>query len=219
MAKKDNSENISQKFLDTQEPSTFAEDERLKLLSVELSFIVDPKIKSFVEFVLVKSDAFWIAPITPIPGLAIEDEYEEGGMVRSTIRTIKSFFTLESLYELSTQERDCVLAALLIRNTTRAMMDLDGDIHFEPFFTLMIDTYIEALLHSAVEDGDDLGSMLGIAHEDLAMIQRLVRVSSGYAAPIPEVFPSSPVEILVASASLIGMRCYDIYNLEDDRND
>jgi hypothetical protein len=211
-------ESISASFLNMDAKKHWSTDPRLERLADYIDHIFDPKIKSFTKFLLANSDGFWIAPVDnpDNDNTFPPDEYEPGGLVRSTRRAARSFIYLSSCMNFSIEESDCGVAALLLRNCTKPLQasPAKGEYMFDPFHLYTIDSFIDRCLVQAQQNQEDTGSVLEIAEEALALITRLIHTSDGIYSIIPETFPNSALEKTVHMATLMGSLCHDILDGE-----
>lgn len=194
-------------FLAQQPREWWGSNSNFDRLETELNLIENPKIRAFTMFILSKAELFWTAPISTgefdhFP----DDEYEDGGMVLHASRSIRAFLLLEPTLECTNEERDCAIAALLLRNVTRAIpLDKKGKNYtFDPMHLYTVDSFVDAVVANTQLDGEDMGTVLGVDDEHIRSILRLIRTSGGSPPLIPETFPTTLLEKAVHFADLIA---------------
>lgn len=192
---------LSSGFLSQEPEVDWSQNEKLRDLEIEISLIIDPKIKHFAMLLLSKANAFWEAPINE-EGHP-EDEYEPGGLIRHVKRTVRAFVLMESTMECTSHERDCAVAALLVRNVSRCYKS-GKKFQYDPLHVYTIDNYIDAVLKDAQVEGTDIGTIMGVHAESLTLIARLVHTSMGFLSMIPETLPQTNLEKTVALSVLIA---------------
>lgn len=205
---------IAGDFINTDPKPTWADDERLKGLQDLIDLISNVHIKALVSYMLSKSDIFWKAPISGDLEDASypPDEYEEGGMVRNTRRATKAFCYLHYCMGFSLDEYHCAIAALLLRNITKAFYvgeDMTA-IVYDPHHLYTVDGFLQMILDDTSNNYEDNGRVLGVEDEHLSLIMRLIRTSDGIMSLIPETFPVTPLEQTVHIATLMGRACHEL---------
>lgn len=201
------SDSLSSDFL-SQGVEDWAEDQiRIAPLSFEIDLIMDPKVKSFVSFLLSKSELFWEAGVSDgSEDYYPDEEYEQGGLALHVSRTIQTFMLLESGF-FTNDEKDAAVAALLLRNITKVIYRHDEDppsYIYDPFHVYTVDSFTTSALAAAQLSGQDLGQLIGISTEVMSLIFRLVRTSDGPESLVPETMPVTELERVVYYSCLVA---------------
>lgn len=178
----------------------------LDVLADELDSIKDPKIASFVKSLLLKADAFWIAPSSFDHSNHPPDEWGLGGLVLHTKRVVRVALMLSNAFECSIQELDILTAAALLHDVTKAVMKTGSDdILHDTMHPYTVDAFVE---HCKIEDETAANSIkpnaFEIDDESAAMILRLIHCSHGFWSPIPETIPISHLERTLHMADLVA---------------
>lgn len=213
---------LSADFLAQNAKDWWGNYEGLEKIEFELNLIVDPKIRSLVMFLLSKADTFWTAAIASGEfDIYPEDECEEGGIVLHAVRSVRAFMLMEPVTECSNVERDCAIAALLLRNITRAIWidEAKTETTIDPLHLYTVDGFVNAVVANAQINGEDVGQIMGVDADDLNMILRLIRTSAGYMTLIPETFPVTLLEKTVHFADLMATAGYSVMYGDLDKND
>ncbi len=177
----------------------------LEQVQFELSAISDPKIRALVTYCLSKAPAFWAAPVSnDEDGVYPSDEYEVGGLVLHTTRAVRMFMLMEASVECSQEEKDCAIAALLLRNLVKFVYitDKQDELAFDPIYLYMVDPFLTNIITESQMAGEDIGAWLGVSPENINMILRLIRTSGGYLSLVPETQPATFLEKTVHFADL-----------------
>ena len=213
---------VAGEFLATDPKPTWAEDERLATFKTCLDLINNVHIRDLVSYMLSKSEAFWVAPVSNFADSSYPpDEFETGGLVRNTKRAVRSFWFLHHCMDFTVDEFYCGIAALLLRNVTKAVY-LGADhktLAHDPFYLYTVEGFLQEITEDTVNNYEDNGRVLGVEEAHIDLIMRLIRTSDGTMTIIPETFPISPLEKTVHMATLMGRACYELLLGVPDESD
>jgi hypothetical protein len=173
----------------------------------EIDTINDATIRSFVKSVLHRGDAFWYSPSSYIPGHHPPDEMENGGLVLHTKRVVRCALLLTNTFECSPTEQDCLVAAALLHDATKAIWrgDQQEEIFHDQLHAYTVDTFIQWCKQEDAKNTDASKPNTIDIHDDvLAVILRLIRCSHGEWSAIPETFPITPLEKALHTADFIS---------------
>jgi hypothetical protein len=190
-----------------EQPGSPEEEIILQPLQDEIDTLMDPKIKSFVRSVLLKSDVFWVSPSSVIEKHHPPDEMAEGGMVLHTKRVARTVLLLTNTFDCSPAEHDCLLAAALLHDITKAIWrsEINGEIIHDRMHPYTVDSFIEwCRAEDRVESDASRPNSIEIPEDTLNMILRLIRCSHGVWSPIPETYPMMEMEKILHTADLVA---------------
>jgi len=198
-------------------------EDKLSFFSYELEMINDPKIKSFVKSVMKMADPFWISPATMIPGMHPPDEYGPEGLMLHTKRVFRTVALLMATIDLTTEEADCIFAAALLHDITKAFWvdDEEKIVSHDAMHPYTVDLIVQ-MCRQYDEDNNihpPEDNSLEIDKMSLEIILRLIRHSHGIFSPIPETIPKNDVENLLATADLIASNIHVLIDGVDIQND
>jgi hypothetical protein len=191
----------------------------------ELNLITDPIIRSFVESVLIKATPFWRSPASLAPEMHPPDEYDELGLCLHTKRVVRVAALLISTYDCSQEDFNCLVAAALLHDITKALSkDRDEDDDEEPvvFHDAMhpytVDNFVNwCRTEDSLTADESQPNTLLIPEEQLFLILRLIRCSHGPWSPIPETIPSSSLEKILHMADLVASTIHRIIDGQEVR--
>lgn len=184
------------------------EDRTLNELLPEIGQIIDPGTRSLVRAVLLRAKNFWDIPASALAHEHPPDEHTEGGNVLHTARVARMAIAMADSFGLESIERDGVLAAALLHDTTKGA-EIEGGIQYDPFHPYTVGPMIYALQEEEKQSPRNGGSTtLRVDPEMLEQILRLVRCHLGIASPLPETVPSHPLEWLVHQADYLACRMH-----------
>lgn len=208
---------ISEKLLENSE-RTSLQDALLMDLLDEIDLIADPSIKAFVKSVLVRAETFWKAPSSIADDLHPPDEWCEGGLVLHTKRVVRTALLISNSFECSSNEFDCLIAAALIHDVTRAIWrdkEKTGFIQ-DSMHPYTVDSFVEwSMLDDRDKSEDAEFNTLEVSEESSALILRLVRCSHGIWSPIQETIPITFLEKALHVADLIATNLHHIIDGKD----
>lgn len=184
-------------------------------LHEEINLITDPIIKSFVESVLTKAVPFWKSPATFTPEMHPPDEYFDGGLCLHTKRVVRVAALLISTYDCSQEDFNCLIAAAILHDVTKALAKTNNEEIEEIFHDTMhpytVDNFINwCRTEDSLNADDSQPNTLLITEDQLYLILRLIRCSHGPWSPIPETIPSSSLEKILHMSDLIASSVHKI---------
>lgn len=185
------------------------------MLAEEINLITDPIIKSFVESVLIRASPFWKSPSTFIPEVHPPDEYSDGGLCLHTKRVVRVAALLISTYDCSQEDFNCLIAAAILHDVTKAIARTNNEEIEEVFHDTMhpytVDNFINwCRTEDSLNADDSQPNTLLINEEQMYLILRLIRCSHGPWSPIPETIPSSSLEKILHMSDLIASSIHKI---------
>lgn len=215
-------DDLSIDFLSQNTDRPWSNDERISMLEWEISHIVNPKVEALVRYLLSKSDAFWVAPVESLDDQDEDrfsaDEYEPGGLVLHVRRTIKSMVYMLNAYpDMTGDECDAMLAALLLRNITKCLfINEERNLIFDHFHLYTVERFAFHCMAQSEAEAEDMGSLLNSDAELFDLIFRLIRVSDGFQSTIPETQPVSPLERLMSIIIIFASTAHLIVRKDND---
>ncbi len=185
-------------------------------LDAEIELIGDPKIAKFVDFIVNEATYLWEAPIaSEFDNRYPPDAYETGGLIKHVKRTVWIFYALDQVAELSPSERDCAIAALLLKECTRVIGVLDDNYIYDPYHLYTVDRFIDLVIANALAAGVDLGEFIDASKADLDLIARLMHAADGNDSLITETWPGTFLQKLVHYSELLAAQAYYLYVSEE----
>ena len=185
------------------------------MMGEELDLISDPTIRSFVCAVLSRADPFWFSPASFVEGSHPPDEMKIKGLLLHTKRVVRTVQLLINTIESSQSERDCVVAAAILHDVTKALWHRDEITH-DPMHMYTVNSFIEFCFEKDTQDADSsIDNVMDIDSENLLLILRLIRCSHGEFSPIPETIPITWLEHVIHMADLISSSLHMIIDGED----
>lgn len=189
-------------------PEEGPREDRLDYFADEIEMITDPKIKSFVRSIMKMAEPFWVSPASMVEGMHPPDEYGPEGMILHTKRVFRTAALLMATIDMSSEEADCVFAAALLHDITKATWADEEEtivIH-DSMHPYTVDMIVQMCRRydemNNVHPPED--NSLEIDDASMKIILRLIRHSHGIFSPIPETIPQNNVENLLATADLLA---------------
>lgn len=187
---------------------------RADVFQAEIDCISDSRIRSFVRAILNTVDAFWYSPSSFSEGIHPPDELGPEGLVLHTKRTFRAVAFIVASLQLSPAELDCILAATLLHDVTKAYW-IDEEqkiIGHDPMHPYTVDALVKMKI---LEDQDKNvnppnPNTLEIEPNDLDFILKLIRFSHGMFSIIPETVPSNELENIVHTADMFATHLHVI---------
>lgn len=165
----------------------------IKPLSDEISLIQDSSVRDFVSVCLSSIDsAFWSAPMPSDGQERPSDEKLLGGIVLHTKRVTRIVSLMCEAQERSFFERDLMLAAAILHDTTKAITNGEE--------------FIYDSMHAYTLDSFALAQSDILELEFIHQILRLVRTHLGVWSPIPETIPVTSLEWSLHLADYISSK-------------
>jgi hypothetical protein len=197
---------------------------KLNYFEDEIEMITDPKIKSFVRSVMKMADPFWLSPATMIEGMHPPDEYGPEGLILHTKRVFRTAALLMATVDIDANEADCVFAAALLHDITKAFWVDEGDkiVAHDVMHPYTVDVIVQMCRKYDEENNihPPEDNSLEIDRASLEFILKLIRHSHGVFSPIPETIPTNDLENILATADLIAANMHvliDGHEIEKDR--
>ncbi len=202
---------LSEEILKHDEEEPSSAEFILAPLATELDLIVDTATRSFVRSMLLKADAFWESPATYMEDTHPPDELQTYGLLLHTKRVVRIAELLSGTVEMSPMQHDCLIAAAIVHDITKAIYTPDNQIvHDQLMHPYSIDTFAHHALeidHKSMELAD---ASFDISPDAFHLILRLVRCSHGVYSAIPETYPQSELEKILSEADLIASQLHRI---------
>lgn len=193
------------------------EDEILNQLIDEINLIKDESIRSFVRSVLIKSDLFWSTPSSIMAGDNPPDEYildedaRSSGNAIHTKRTTRIANELCKSYNVTEEEKDCVIAACLLHAVTKFFLDSSDNLMYNDMYPYSVGPYVVSCIEKDKESGNDAYSTtLFMTEESVQTILRLIRCHLGPWSPVPETMPITYLDYIVHISHRLASKIYDI---------
>jgi hypothetical protein len=206
---------------DIHETEFLQENEVLRPLLDEIEEIQNQSVQYFVRSVLLKADEFWYAPSDNMIGTHPDDEYTAGGLLLHTKRVVRAAKLLCEAYCVDTDERDMIIAACILHDTTKAihLRSEDDELFFDPMHPYTVGAFVRAVRDDDKIFGDESQSSVMYLKDDvIEQILRLVRVHLGIGSPVPETIPMTTSDMIVHLANLTAANLDNIkYGRERER--
>jgi hypothetical protein len=193
------------------------EDKVLEPLLDEINLIEDEGIKSFVRSILYRADGFWEIPASFSGKHHPLDERCPGGNVLHTKRAVRVGCVLADSYSLSTEERDVIVAALLLHDITKGIKPQTSDkYYYDPMHPYTAGSFIKKCQE---EDrnfaSESQSSTLFINEDDVQTILRLIRCHLGPWSPVPETTPITYMDMIVHLSDNVSSKLHIIVDGEE----
>lgn len=182
----------------------------MEIFGSEIEYISRDTMSDFVKSILNRlwteeseeyTSALWMAPASNIPGEHPPDEYGIRGLIIHTKRMTRIAINLCLTFGLSELERDEVIVACLLHDSTRAIYGTDGTLHYDSMHTFTVDALLESMVSIDIDNAtSNVPNTLDCSSDSIMSILRLIRCSHGMDSPIPEVIPITDSEKIVAAA-------------------
>lgn len=194
-------------------------DAKIAIFEEEIEMITDPKIKSFVRAVLKNAEPFWVSPASMIEDEHPPDEYGPEGMIIHTKRVFRICIFLMNTCVVSQAEADCVFAAALLHDITKAFWvdETSKVVMHDAMHPYTVDAFVRACRQFDDEQGvhPPQDNTLEIDKEQLDLILKLIRFSHGIFSPIPETIPKTELENVVHMADFLASKLHLIVDGAD----
>ncbi len=193
-------------------------------LRAELNLIRDKGLKEFVSLMLANSPFIWTSPSSDQEDVYPPDEYETGGIIKHIQRTVRAAFVLATVYPLSDEDIQTLLAAAILHCIVKPMLPNDDVDPFIPklydnHYQISFDTFIQNALEVELSSNRLSRGVIELDQDIIDRIARLVHCCEGTFSPIPEVFPQDPLEILMASANIVAKSVHLIIDGSEIRDE
>jgi hypothetical protein len=186
------------------------ETAQLNPLINEINLIKNEPVQNFVRAMLLEiNPIFWsVEAEDDSDGVDKHpiDEYDEGGMVKHTQRVVRAVDVLSEAYGLEEDERDLVIAAAILHDITKVVVDPQtGYHHYDPMHAYTVGQFMERVKMKNAMYGDESQSSVMYLSEDItSQIMRLIRVHQGLNSIIPETIPVITVEMVMHLAEVVA---------------
>ncbi|MDA0345405.1 MAG: HD domain-containing protein, partial [Proteobacteria bacterium] len=173
---------------------------------------------SFVRSILLKAEIFWNIPSSFSGKYHPQDEHGPGGNVLHTKRVVRIADILSESYALSDDEKNVVIAACLLHDVTKGIMDNSDELSFQydPMHPYTVAKFVSNCQMYDKEYGNDSqSSSLFISEESIQTILRLVRCHLGPWSPVPETYPITYLDYIVHIADNIASKLHNIIEDSD----
>lgn len=194
------------------------ENEVLSELLDEINLITDDSIVSFVRSVLLKAEIFWSIPSSFSGKYHPQDEHGPGGNVLHTKRVVRVADILSESYALSDDEKNVVIAACLLHDVTKGIIDTsdDSSFQYDPMHPYTVAKFVaNCQMYDKEYGNDSQSSSLFISDESIQAILRLVRCHLGPWSPVPETYPITYLDYIVHIADNIASKIHNIIEDSD----
>lgn len=211
MTKKNLLDNI---LLENKKDLLDKENEVLNPLLLEINFISDEGIRSFVRSILLKSDNFWEIPSSFSSKYHPADEHGQGGNVLHTKRVARIALDIVESYSLSLEEKDIIIAAALIHDVTKGISIDDNDsFQYDQMHPYTVNQFVNECQKIDKEFANDsTSSSLFISEDSLQTILRLVRCHMGPWSPVPETYPITYMDYILHVADNVASNLHNYIN-------
>jgi hypothetical protein len=184
------------------------DDNKIKIFHDEIEIINDPKIKSFIRSVMKMAEPFWVSPASTVPETHPPDEYGPEGLIIHTKRVVRIAALLTVTIDLTQEEIDCILAAALLHDITKAYWadESNTSVIHDPMHIYTVDGMVK-MCRSYDEENNihpPQDNTLDIEFNHLELILKLIRYSHGIFSPIPETIPKNELENIVHIADFLA---------------
>lgn len=198
------------------------EDKTLDPLIDEINLIENEGIKSFVRSILYRAEGFWKIPASFSGKHHAPDERGVGGNVLHTKRAVRVGLILADSYSLSSEERDLIVAALILHDLTKGIKsEVSDNYRYDPMHPYTVGLFVKKCQDQDRQyASDSQSSTLYISEEDTQTILRLIRCHLGPWSPIPETTPVTYMDMIVHIADNISSKLHlvvDGENIKDSR--
>lgn len=186
------------------------ESRQLTPLMNEINLIKNEAVQNFVRAMLLEvNPIFWsIEADVQEDGLDSHpiDEYDEHGMVRHTQRVVRAVDILSDAYGLEEDERDLVIAAALLHDVTKVVVDPQTGYHeYDPMHAYTVGLFMDKVKVKNIMRGDESqSSVMYLSDEITAQIMRLIRVHQGLKSVVPETIPLLTCEMVIHLAEVVA---------------
>lgn len=186
------------------------EDDFLAPLLDEINLIKNDEVRSFVRSVLLKASIFWGIPSSFSGKYHPPDEHDSGGNVLHTKRVVRVAMTIADSYSVTEEERDMVIAACLLHDTTKGVESKEEDMfHYDPMHPYTVQRLVEnAIKHDKEFGTDGASTSLFLSEEAVHTILRLVRCHLGPWSPVPETMPITYMDYIVHLADNVASKLH-----------
>lgn len=193
------------------------EDKKLEPLLEEIDLILDENIKSFVRSILFKADIFWEIPSSFSGKHHPIDEHGVGGNVLHTKRSVRVAQVLCDSHALPQEERDIVIAAMLLHDITKGVPKADQSGYlYDPLHPYTVGLFVRRCQEEDKNYASELqSSTLFLSEEIVQSILRLVRCHLGPWSPVPETIPVTYLDMIVHMADNISSKLHHIVDGEN----
>lgn len=216
---KSNTNNILDEILSdkNQAPSLKEEDIILEPLLEEIDLILDENIKSFVRSILYKADSFWQIPASFSGKHHPVDEHGVGGNVLHTKRAVRVARILCESYSLLQEEKDMVIAAMLLHDITKGIKKPESDDYqYDPMHPYTVGLFVRKCQEEDKNYASELQSSTLFLSEDIVQsILRLVRCHLGPWSPVPETIPVTYLDMIVHISDNVASKLHQIVDGEN----
>jgi len=184
--------------------------ETVASLKAEIDFIPDKNMQDLVSLILSESDNFWVSPADSAIDHHPPDEYSKYGMLLHTKRTFRVAFCFINTVLLEPDEVTALLSATLLHSVCKAILPNDGspaDQLYDHNYMVSIDQFISDILTHAIVD-KTYPIMTNEEEKKCQQLMdltiRLIHCSEGLMSPIPELYPTTPLENMMAQANIVA---------------
>lgn len=205
----------------------------VELLRSEIDLIPNVAMRKIVSMILSKASFFWNSPSSNIEDQYPPDEYKEHGLVLHTKRTVRAAFCLSSCYALSETDTSALFTACLLHGICIPVLpniSEEDDIQiFSPHYMIEIDQFLMEVIDKALLDNSWPEFQQDVDEKCQTILDKAVRLihcCEGLMSPIPELYPKTNLEIMMASANVIAKSVhvivdgvdinYDRWNVETE---
>lgn len=217
--KNKNSANILDEILSTDAPSSMTknEDKILAPLLEEINLISDDNIRSFIRSLLCRAELFWEMPSSASGKYHPADEHCSGGNVLHTKRAVRAASIMADSYSLPNDEKDIVIAAVLIHDITKYTKKENSDgFKYDPMHPYTVGAFVSKCQK---EDrnyaSESQSSTLFLSEDVVQSILRLVRCHLGPWSPVPETTPITYMDMIVHMADNIASKLHYVVDGND----
>jgi hypothetical protein len=195
--------------------------ERTKPLMSELNLISDKGLREIIALLLAKSDYFWTSPVAAVEDMSPPDEYEPGGLVKHVKRVTRAAFFIASSQIMEEEDIMILISAALLHavayplahNDTPGMPQVYND-----YYAIAVDKYVQDTLEISMHKGMLTENSFMEEQRYNILIEKIVRLihcCEGVFSPISEVVPETSLEIMMASAKIVGKSIHVIVDGPD----
>lgn len=195
-------------------------------LKSEIELIPNKNMQEIVSIILSESDHFWVSPSSNLEDHYPPDEYSYKGMVLHTKRTVRTAFCMINSVPLEEDEMTALLSACLLHCVCKPLLPNDVEISeqiYDHNYMINVDQFIIDAFNKAVakKTYPVMESDSEIKYQQLLDLTiRLIHCSEGLLSPIPELYPKTQLEMMMAASNMIARSLHmitDGVNINEDR--
>jgi hypothetical protein len=184
--------------------------ERTQPLVSELNLISDKGLREIVALLLAKADFFWTSPVAEIEDMSPPDEYHPGGLVKHVKRVTRAAFFIASSKIMDDEDVMVLISAALLHAVAYplASNDMEGMPQiYNNYYAVAVDKYVQDVLEASMQKGMLTENSFMEEHRYNELMERIIRLihcCEGVFSPISEVVPKTQLEVMMASAKIVG---------------